>query len=277
MVLIAMVAPNDLNLIADRAMEAFAAEGLKRSDFAMTMVDLKAGTISSYNGDVPMYPASVVKMFYMVYAEHLVNTGKIKRTAEFDRAMQDMIKDSNNDATGLILDTITGTTGGSELEPKELSEWMKKRQSVNEWFASQGYQGVHCCQKTWNEGPYGREKQGYGPKNELRNSLTADSCAKLLTSIMQNRVLKVDSCERMRSLLKRDPMNNNDEQVVSFTGGLLPKEAILYSKAGWTSSVRHNVAYVKFADKEKVFAVFTKHRPSETKLMKYLSQEVINL
>jgi len=42
---------------------------------------------------------------------------------------------------------------------------------------------------------------------------------------------------------KRDPMN----QVLGFLGQGLPAGARLWSKAGWTSSVRHDAAIVRLA------------------------------
>jgi len=37
-----------------------------------------------------MYPASVVKLFYLAYAEHLLETGELKDTPELQRGLSEM-------------------------------------------------------------------------------------------------------------------------------------------------------------------------------------------
>ena len=217
--------------IATRAQSAF--PGLKPTDFAMSFRNLETGANMEYNGGVAMYPASVVKMFFLAHAEDLLARKKIARNPEFDRALTDMIKESNNDATGLILETITGTTGGPSLPEPELKKWMEKRQAVNKWLSTLGFKGINASQKTWNEGPYGRERQGYGPNFELRNSLTADSCVQMMSMIVQQ---KLAGSEEMLSLLKREP-GSADGQVKEFFRGAIAEggEAVVQ---GWMDVYR---------------------------------------
>lgn len=126
-------------------------------------------TYGSFRGGQSFYAASVVKLFYMAALEDAFARGSLKLTPELDRAETDMIRESTNDASALVLDTLTDTTGGPELSPKALRTWMRKRKRVDEWLKSRGFTGVVARQKPWNEGPYGRERQGYGPNFELRN------------------------------------------------------------------------------------------------------------
>ena len=257
--------------IANRAQSAF--PGLKATDFAMSWKNLETGAEMTHNGGLPMYPASVVKMFYMAYAEELVAKKKLVRNPEFDRALVDMIKESNNDATGLVLDTITGTTGGPSLSDSELKEWSEKRQAVNRWLLTLGIKGINANQKTWNEGPYGRERQGYGPNFEFRNSLTADSCVQMMSMIIQR---KLSGSEEMLSLLSRKA-GSKDGQVEGFLGEVLPASAKLWSKAGWTSSTRHDVACVEMDGQKKVYAIFTRYQVDNPKLLQWLATEMLKL
>ena len=64
----------------------------------------------SFRGDVPYYPASVVKMFFLAYYESEKEKGRVKDTPELVRAVKDMIAVSSNDAAGFVVDSITGTT-----------------------------------------------------------------------------------------------------------------------------------------------------------------------
>ena len=73
-----------------------------------------------------VYPASVVKLFYAVAVEQWLQRDLIPDGDELQRAMGDMIGDSSNDATGLVVDLLTGTTSGPCLlytspSPRDLS------------------------------------------------------------------------------------------------------------------------------------------------------------
>ena len=130
----------------------------------MIVGDRATGTVrwGGFNETKTHYPASAIKLFWLAYARHRIAEGKLTQTPELDRAMHDMIVDSVNDATALVVDATTETTGGPELPPRELDRWIARRQAANRWYDSLGYTGVNASQKTWNEGPYGRERQGYG-------------------------------------------------------------------------------------------------------------------
>ena len=71
-----------------------------------------------FQAEKARYPASTVKLFYLAYACKLIADGKLKETPELQRAMRDMIVDSTNDATALVFDSITGTTGGLSTSTK---------------------------------------------------------------------------------------------------------------------------------------------------------------
>src|SRR5688572_5691835 len=123
--------------VAKEAVAKFGAEGLKPDQLAITIVEIdrtaKSQPSGHYRGDEPFYPASVVKLFYFAYAHRLLEDKKLKQSPELNRALTDMIVESSNDATGLVLETVTGTTGGPELSPAELKKWMDRRNAVNRW------------------------------------------------------------------------------------------------------------------------------------------------
>jgi beta-lactamase class A len=266
----------------EAAVAQFPENGPKAEQLGVAVAELDRARRSyrsgSYRGAEPMYPASVVKLFYLAYAAELLERKRLRLTPELERGVRDMIVESSNDATGLVLDAVTGTTGGPELAPKALALWMERRQAVNKWYASMGYTGINACQKTWNEGPYGRERQGYGPKFELRNMLTPNACLRLMAEIALDKIVNPRQCEWMRGYLRRKVASEEgaDYQSRQFTGEVLPKGAGLWSKAGYTSEVRHDVAYVRALDgREFVLAVFTKGHSGNTKLVPFLAQELL--
>ena len=208
---------------------------------------------ASWHGDQVRYPASVVKLLYLVAAEAWLQRQLIDDTPELRRALADMIRDSSNDATALVLDLLTGTTSGPALPEAAFTSWALRRQLVNQWCEQLGWSewsGCNACQKTWGDGPYGREKQFYGADLENRNHLSSDLCARLLHGVMAGALVSPPACGRMRELLARslDPAEraaDPENQVDGFLGAGLPAGARLWSKAGWMSQARHDAAYIE--------------------------------
>jgi hypothetical protein len=64
------------------------------------------------------YPAPVIKLFFMVETFH---QGKI--SSEIERVLREVIQVSDNDAAAFLLDTLTDTSSGSELDPKALNDF----------------------------------------------------------------------------------------------------------------------------------------------------------
>ena len=243
---------------------------------AVGIADRAAGTVrwGGFNETKTHYPASAIKLFWLAYARHRIAEGKLKETPEVDRAMHDMILDSVNDATAMVVDATTETTVGPELAPRDLARWMEQRQAANRWFTSLGYTGVNASQKTWNEGPYGRERQGYGPKFEFRNAMSPLAGMRLLSEVMMDRVIDPAACAKMRELLHRTDSTNY--QYSAFTGGQTALGSEVWSKAGWTSTVRCDLAWVKAPDgREVALAVFTDKSAVAEGLVPRISRELL--
>lgn len=208
---------------------------------------------ASWLGDRQRYPASVVKLVYLVAAEAWIQRRLVDDDPELRRALADMVRDSGNDATGLVVDLLTGTTSGPALPPERHRHWVRQRELVNNWLAGLGWpdlQGCNACQKTWGDGPYGRERVFYGERLENRNRLSTDATARVLEAVMASELVSPPACGRMRELLARslDPREraaDPENQVDGFLGAGLPLRARLWSKAGWMSQARHDAAYVE--------------------------------
>jgi beta-lactamase class A len=220
----------------------------------------------SYRGVEPIYPASVVKLFYLVACHEWLEKGMIPPSAELDRALLDMIVDSSNDATGYVVDVLTGTTSGPELPPGPFETWKTQRNIVNRYFEGLGWlelESINVNQKTWGDGPYGREDAFVGAQRENRNRLTTDATARLLHSIVGGVAVSAGRSQLMLETMERslDPevlAEDPENQVTGFIGGGLPVAAKVWSKAGWTSNTRHDAAYVELPDKHPyLLVVFT--------------------
>jgi beta-lactamase class A len=279
----------DLQTILSQAVEEtlkkFADQKLQPENLAATLIDLrdaKNPRTANFRGDVKIYPASVVKMFYLVAAHQWLKDGKIKDTPELRRALKDMIVDSSNDATHQIVDVLTDATGGGELSPTELKIWANKRESINRYFQSLDFLNINVVQKTYCEDIYGRERQFWnGGKN--RNMLTTDATARLLAEIALGKAVSPNASKQMLELLKRNPYKEDkdaDNQDIGFTGIALKniRNVNLWSKAGWTSNSRHDAAYVETPDGQKfVLVVFTEKFSNERNIIPEIAGKILQL
>jgi hypothetical protein len=186
--------------------------------------------------------------------------------------------DSYNEATGYIVDLLTDTTSGPELSPAEMQIWYEKRNAVNRYYASLGFQNINVNRKPWCEGPYGREKQSVNlHKPNHRNWLTTDATARLFTEIATGRSVTPERSQQMMDLLKRDPFDPKAESASrEYTGKGLTKGARLWSKAGLTSETRHDAAYVELPDGHRfVLVVFTVNHANEKEIIPAIVQAVL--
>jgi beta-lactamase class A len=222
----------------------------------------------NYRGGERIYPASITKLFYLVAMHEWLQQGMAEPSAELDRAMHDMIVDSSNDATSLVVDTLTGTTSGPELSPGPFTTWKAQRNLINRYYQSLGWSEldtINLNQKTWCEGPYGRERMFVGEMRENRNMLTTDAVARLMHSIVGGAAVSGDRSSQMMQLLHRDlslagviPNPGEENQVHGFLGAGLPPGTQIWSKAGWTSQVRHDAAYIELPGQQPyLLIVFT--------------------
>lgn len=256
----------------------FKGEKLTADELAVTLLDLTDPGVSlsaNHRGGVPIYPASVVKLFYLVAAHHWLETGKLTDTPELRRAMRDMIVDSSNEATHYVIDLLTDTTSGPELPPDDLAVWFEKRNAVNRYFTGLGYTGVNANKKPWNDGPYGRETQAIQAFEQKRNMLTTDATARLLRELATGQAVSAQRSLQMRDLLRRDPGNPKDEQA-QFSGPALPVGAKFWSKAGWTSQTRHDAMYLELPDGRRlVLVVFTVNHAKQPEIIRSLVRHLV--
>ncbi len=274
----------DLQEILDRAvsttLDKFGNRGLKPDELSVTVVDLSnrpPPLYASYRGEDQVYPASVVKMFYMRYYFELVESGKLKPTTEVQRGLRDMIVDSGNEATGYILDVLTGTTSGPELPASQFQKWASRRDVVNHYFKALGYRNINVNQKTHCEDAYGVEQQFRNYKGENRNMLTANASARLMKEIVLGEAVNPARSKEMMDLMRREwERPPHDPEYREFVSYALMPGTKLWSKEGFTSRTRHDTAYIETPDGLKlIFAIFTENHAKEHEIIPSIVREVI--
>ena len=245
---------------------------LKPEDIAISIVDVNAMTRGDHQGDAPFYPASVIKLFFMtdVYATHK------EKVSDVERALKEMITLSDNDATAYIVDILAKTSPGPELQGRALRRFIERRRAINRRFQKLGYVKVSAMMKPWSFGPFGRDRQALGKDRVNRNRLTANECASLLFWIVRGRA---PSSDAQMTLLQRplDPLRQDENQVKEFIGESLPIGSKLWSKAGWTSEVRHDAAYLELPSGQKfVLTIFTRGIASDVTLVPAITRNVLS-
>jgi beta-lactamase class A len=274
-----------VNEAAHATLAKFADKKLSENQLAITLIDLRdpqRPVTAGFRGNERIYPASVVKLFYLVAVHRWLQDKRIEETDELKRAVRDMIVDSSNEATQYIVDVLTHTTGGYELPPKEMEEWQSKRNAVNRYFTSLDFTNINVNQKTFCEDAYGRERVSRGPHGENRNKLTTDATARLLAEIVSGRAVTRARSSQMMELLKRDfsgTSKDADDQGHGFTGIALQgmTGAKLWSKAGWTSTTRHDAAYIELPNGAKfVLVTFTTDHANEREIIPTVARVVID-
>jgi beta-lactamase class A len=261
-----------LRMAAEASLKAY--PKLKAEDLALAMIDLTDPQLlarADYNGDVPFYPASVIKLFFMTD----VFLTKKESIPDVGRALREMIVVSDNDATAYLVDILAGTVPGPPLEGRALTKYIERRREINRRFEKLGYVGnVSAMMKPWSFGPYGVDLQVLGRDRVNRNKLTANATAALLLWIVRGRA---PGAEQQMALLARPlaPPREEENQVKELIGEALPPEARLWSKAGWTSEVRHDAAYLELPNGKKyVLVIFTRGTADDVTLIPAITRNI---
>ncbi|MDJ0615882.1 MAG: serine hydrolase [Calothrix sp. MO_192.B10] len=254
---------------------------LPTEKLSITLIDLQNHTISGHRQGQPRYPASVVKMFWMVALNAQIKAGIIPFNGEVNADLNKMMLKSDNNAGSRILDRITGTKSSSKkLSNTELQAWKKRREKINTFFEQANYKNINISQKTFPitdldiTSPVGPDLQIRGDrKNPQRNKITTYQTARLMYEIVSSQAVAPEYGESMLGLLTRDirpevwqkiPPNPIDfNPIESFFGQSLSPDKVGFfaSKAGWTSFSRQEVAFVVTKDRKTryILSIFGDH------------------
>ena len=257
---------------------------LKPEQLAVTAVDLgrpEAPAFASVRGTEPIYPASVIKLFYQAAVHRWMEDGRIADTPEVRRALRDMIVESYNEPTHYLIDLLTGTTSGPELPEVELKAWVDRRAAVTRWFHGQGYPtAINASKKPWCEGPYGRESQAIAAFEPRRNFLTTEATARLMLEMAQGRCVSPARSRQMLDLMARDfttPATDPEDQAHGYTGLALAPGTKLWSKCGLTSQTRHDAALIELPTGRRVILViFTTDHATERDIIPAIARELLS-
>ena len=181
----------------------------------------------SIGGDRPWYPASCVKLGFGIAAAHWCEAAG-RAPDCLDEAVLPMLQDSDNVATGVVVDAITGVTNGP-ADGTDFDAWQARRFYTEELLQRHGLlDGQRFGNKTYptnsGEMPEGLERlllERHG-----RNSMHADGSARLMLALVQGE-FGVPARDYLRSRLRRPLISEN-----SAMGGAFPQGTVFESKIG---------------------------------------------
>ncbi len=266
-----------LQTVVDEVVNLAKSKNFPIESLSVSLINVNSGETADYQEEKLRYPASVVKLFWLVAIYSYFETGLLQNPKQFSTDLYKMLKKSDNEAASRLLDLITNTKSGFELSPPEYQTWLNKRYSVNNFFQKSGYKGINITQKTFpipSENMYepkGRDLQMRGAsKKPIRNKISTQQVARLMYEIFTGRAISTEYSQNLQQWLKwdlsssywknLDPNTGSFNPIRTFFGESLPTNIYFASKAGWTSSTRQEVAYISDGRAAYILAVFAEDR-----------------
>ncbi|MFY7801869.1 MAG: serine hydrolase [Limnoraphis robusta] len=262
-----LVYSEELQKIVDQTVELAKRKQLPTESLSITLIDVSRSATHSfagYNNTILRFPASVSKLFWLVAFLGYSEAGVIKDESAYYIDLSNMMRISDNDSASRILDAITATKSGQDLEGKALETWINKRHQVNLFFREAGYSGIKLSTKNypisnWGEQPTGRDFQLWKTSFLAGgNRFSTDQAARLLYEIYTKQSISETASTKIAYLLTRDlkPEAWKDEEpnsIEGFLGESLPTNIYFGSKVGYTSHSRQEVAFVRTMDDKAIY------------------------
>lgn len=224
----------------------------------------------AHGGNVLAYPASCVKLAYLVGAVHWC-TAQGRAPDCLDADVRPMIVESDNVATGRVVDAISGAPnvvpapaadgaaspagGTAEAAPAGFAEWLERRRYTERLLDAYGLRGgMRVLNKTWptnsGEEPVGFEQVSIARVG--RNAMSPDASARLLLALVSG-AIEPQASAYVRALLARDRWGGHG----TFGRGLPPGTAYL-AKTGNAYDTQEEIAWFRLPDgREFVIAAFS--------------------
>lgn len=265
----------------DRFVEArLAADAnLRRAALRVALLDLRPGDaprLAHWQGETPIYPASVVKFVYLMAAYAFQEQGKLAIDPSLDKSLEEMIRASSNQATQRVFERLTGAVPGPPLAEGAYAEFRERRLGVERWLKTLGITDLHTVNPTYDSGGdiSGREEQFLSDRSvpgglasaggELANrtAMTAAGTAKLLALLATDLALSPEDSATVRRRMRRDSRQQR-HLAARIAGGAERVGGLeAYAKSGTWGPIYADAGIVRHASgREIVVVVFTEARP----------------
>jgi beta-lactamase class A len=271
---------------------------LPTDTLSVTLIDTQTNEKADYQGDLQQYPASIVKMFWLVAAYQRISQGQSKES-ELLPAIEPMIYKSENQAASKVIDVITNTKSTLEKLPEDkLSIYIRRRKELNTFFSKAGYsKNLNISQKIFpinnenvtNLNGFDRQLRGRNDEEPIENRLSTNDAARLMYEIVNAQSITPEISSKMKRMLtrnidpsfwKKQPPNPIEfNPIESFFGQGLPESNTekIVSKAGRTSRSRQEVAFIKSKDGKIQYILAVFGNDSVYGKSKYVFPEIASL
>jgi Beta-lactamase enzyme family len=204
-------------------------------------------------GDQLAYPASSVKLGFLIGAVHWCHE-QGKAPDCLDEFVRPMIVESDNVATGDVVDRISGTPNAA-VAGNDAEAWIERRRYTERVLESAGLLGPQrLFTKTYptNSGEEPAELERLAWQRLGRNAMTTDLAAALMLNVALG-TLEPQATDYMRSLLRRPAFSGH-----SSLGGGLPPGSLHENKIGSAFDTLQDVMYAEMPNGQRlVIAAFT--------------------
>jgi hypothetical protein len=207
----------------------------------------------SVEGDVLAYPASCVKLPFMVAAVHWCATqGRLPEC--LDESVRPMVVESDNVATGVVVDAVSGTAN-REGPDEAYRDWLERRLYTERLFAAAGLlAGQRLLTKTYPTNS-GEEPAGFEARARAElgsNLMSADGAARIMLAVVTGRLVP-QGRDYMRSLLRRPTFSGH-----SSLGSGLPPGSLHENKIGVAYDTLEDIMYAELPNGRRlVIAAFS--------------------
>ena len=210
----------------------------------------------SIGGEVPWYPASCVKLGFAIAAVHFCESQG--RAADcLDEPVAPMLRDSDNVATGVVVDAITGAPNGP-APGADYEAWFARRLYTENLLAAHGLlAGQRFINKTYptNSGEEPAGLEALARERHGRNSMHADGAANLMLALVTGEFGQ-PAAEYIRSRLRRPLVSRN-----SSMGGGFPEGTVYESKIGDAYDTLAEIVHAELPDGRRlIVAAFSNGR-----------------
>jgi protein phosphatase methylesterase 1 len=201
----------------------------------------------SVEGDRLAYPASCVKLAFMVAAVHWCR--EQGRAADcLDDSVRPMIVESDNVAAGVVLDTVSGAPNGP-VEGTDWADWLERRRYVERLLDAEGLLGAQrLATKTYptNSGESPEALESLVLERHGRNAMSADLSAQLMLAVASGS-LEPQASAYMRSLLRRPTVSAHGS-----LGGGLPPGSAHENKIGNAYDTLEDIMYAELPNGRRI-------------------------
>ncbi|MBI3072721.1 MAG: serine hydrolase [Deltaproteobacteria bacterium] len=237
-----------------------------------TVVDTRdVSRRGSVDGGKAVYPASVVKLVYLVALMRRLDAGSVRLTVDFAWNVEEMVRHSHNPAAGRLMDVVTKTSQGRTLAGGEFEEFRRRRRALEDEMARLGAKGIRAHDRIWTR-VSARDKQLR--RADGTNAMSTEATANLLVGIARCAFLSAARCQQVQFLLKRHVNDESDPRFLPIGRGL-PVGARFWSKPGLTAGTHHDAAIVELANGARfVVVVFLRGKGSDGSVISRISSRV---